>query len=84
MERLSTHPLARAITRHGKQHQLAPLALEHFESITGLGLCAQHGAKTCWLGRRELVLSKLPRGAQPTAPAPITAMRSGRPATPAP
>ena len=35
MERLSTHPLARAITRHGKQQQLPPLALDHFESITG-------------------------------------------------
>jgi Zn2+/Cd2+-exporting ATPase len=70
MERLSTHPLARAITRHGKQHALPPLALDHFESITGLGLRAQLGAKTCWLGRRELVLSKLPRGTHPDVPAP--------------
>ena len=57
MERLSTHPLARAITRYGKQHALPPLALDHFESITGLGLRAQFGSKTCVLGRRELVLS---------------------------
>ena len=57
MERLSTHPLARAITRHGKQQNLPPLALDHFESITGLGLRAQLGDKTCLLGRRELVLS---------------------------
>ncbi|MFM8470375.1 MAG: heavy metal translocating P-type ATPase, partial [Limisphaerales bacterium] len=70
MERLSTHPLARAITRHGKQQALPPLALDHFESITGLGLRAQLGTRTCWLGRRELVLSKLPRGSHPNVPAP--------------
>jgi len=68
MERLSTHPLARAITRHGKQHALPPLALDHFESITGLGLRAHLGDKVCLLGRRELVLSKLPRGSHPDAP----------------
>jgi len=28
LEKLSTHPLARAITRHGKQQQLEPVALE--------------------------------------------------------
>jgi len=68
MERLSTHPLARAITRYGKQHTLPPLALDHFESITGLGLRAHLGDKVCLLGRRELVLSKLPRGSHPDAP----------------
>jgi len=68
MERLSTHPLARAITRYGKQQSLPPLALDHFESITGLGLRAQLGDRVCLLGRRELVLSKLPRGSHPEAP----------------
>ncbi len=68
MERLSTHPLARAITRYGKQQNLPSLALDHFESITGLGLRAQLGNKVCLLGRRELVLSKLPRGSHPEAP----------------
>ncbi|MFA6547112.1 MAG: heavy metal translocating P-type ATPase [Limisphaerales bacterium] len=68
MERLSTHPLARAITRYGKQHALPPLALDHFESITGLGLRAHLGDKICLLGRRELVLSKLPAGSHPDAP----------------
>ncbi len=41
LERLSTHPLARAITRHGKQQGLQPLELAHFESITGQGLRAR-------------------------------------------
>jgi Cd2+/Zn2+-exporting ATPase len=68
MERLSTHPLARAITRYGKQQSLPALALDHFESITGLGLRAHLGDKVCLLGRRELVLSKLPPGSHPDAP----------------
>ena len=68
MERLSTHPLARAITRYGKQQSLPALALDHFESITGLGLRAHLGDKVCLLDRRELVLSKLPRGSHPDAP----------------
>src|SRR2546422_788189 len=52
LERLSTHPLARAITRFGKQQQLAALALEQVESITGAGLRAQHKAGRILLGRR--------------------------------
>jgi len=54
MEKLSHHPLARAITRYGKQENLAALALEHFESITGQGLTARHNGVECWLGKKEL------------------------------
>jgi Cd2+/Zn2+-exporting ATPase len=53
LEKLSTHPLARAITRHGKQKQIEPLALDHFESITGHGLKAKRNGIECLLGRRE-------------------------------
>jgi len=53
LERLSTHPLARAITRYGKQQQLPALELEHFESVTGLGLKARHKGSGILLGRRE-------------------------------
>jgi Cd2+/Zn2+-exporting ATPase len=53
LERLSTHPLARAITRHGKQQGLQPLELAHFESITGQGLRARRNGDSCLLGRRE-------------------------------
>jgi len=53
LERLSTHPLARAITRYGKQQALTPLDLTRFESITGQGLRAQHNGATCVLGRRD-------------------------------
>jgi Cd2+/Zn2+-exporting ATPase len=37
LERLSTHPLARAMNRYGKQQGLVPVEFEHFESITGQG-----------------------------------------------
>lgn len=53
LERLSAHPLARAITRHGKQQQLAPLELDHFESVTGLGIKARLNGAEVLLGRRE-------------------------------
>ena len=43
LEKLSTHPLARAITRHGKQQNLQPVEFEHFESVTGQGLRARRG-----------------------------------------
>jgi Cd2+/Zn2+-exporting ATPase len=52
LERLSTHPLARAITRYGKQQALQPVELAHFESITGQGLRACRNGGTCMLGRR--------------------------------
>ena len=52
LEKLSTHPLARAITRHGKQQQLEPIAFEQFESVTSEGLRAKHNGKMCQLGGR--------------------------------
>ena len=53
LERLSTHPLARAITRYGKQRQLAALDVTGFESTTGQGLRARHDGKEVYLGRRD-------------------------------
>jgi Cd2+/Zn2+-exporting ATPase len=55
LERLSTHPLARAITRHGKQMELQVIEFDHFESVTGQGLIARRNGITCRLGRREWV-----------------------------
>jgi Cd2+/Zn2+-exporting ATPase len=57
LEKLSTHPLARAITRHGKQQQLELVALEQFESVTGEGLRAKRDGVECLLGRRDWVRS---------------------------
>ena len=53
LEKLSTHPLARAITRYGKQNGLQTVEFERFESMTGQGLQARRAGKTSLLGRRE-------------------------------
>jgi Cd2+/Zn2+-exporting ATPase len=53
LERLSHHPLARAITRYGKDHGLQAVPLEAFESITGVGLKGRYRGQECVLGKRE-------------------------------
>ncbi len=53
LEKLSTHPLARAITRHGKQQGLQPLEFQHFESVTSHGLMAKLNGLECRLGGRD-------------------------------
>jgi len=55
LEKLSTHPLARAITRYGKQQSVKTVEFAHFESVTGMGLLAKRGGRVCKLGRREWV-----------------------------
>ncbi|MEK0445995.1 MAG: hypothetical protein RLZZ399_1316 [Verrucomicrobiota bacterium] len=57
LERLSNHPLARAVTRYGRREGLAERALHGFTSVTGMGLEAQEGERSVRLGRREWVLS---------------------------
>jgi Cd2+/Zn2+-exporting ATPase len=56
LERLSTHPLARAVTRYGKQERLHPVEFEHFESVTGQGLSGRRGTKVCFLGKRDWLI----------------------------
>jgi Cd2+/Zn2+-exporting ATPase len=65
LDRLSTHPLARAVTRHGKQQGFAPVEFAHFESVTGQGVkgCSERGE--CLLGRREWIATA--RGDQAVA-----------------
>ncbi len=60
LEKLSTHPLARAITRYGKQRGLEIEEFEQFESVTGQGLRARRNGGTCLLGRREWVAGDTP------------------------
>jgi len=55
LEKLSTHPLARAITRYGKQQAIEAIEFENFESVTGQGLRAKRGGDVCLLGRRDWV-----------------------------
>ena len=56
LERLSTHPLARAITLHGKRRGLEPLPLARFESVTGQGLRGKWNNIDAFLGKRDWVL----------------------------
>jgi len=53
LEKLSTHPLARAITRHGKQNSLRLVEFQHFESVTGQGLKASLNGTEFRLGGRD-------------------------------
>jgi len=53
LEKLSTHPLARAITRHGKQRGLETVPFEKFESVTGHGLKVRRNGSECRLGGRD-------------------------------
>lgn len=53
LERLSTHPLARAITRHGKQTGLTVVEFDRFESVTGEGLQAWRNGTLARLGGRD-------------------------------
>ncbi len=53
LEKLSAHPLARAITKYGRLQALKELELTQFESVTGLGLRARLNGVECLLGRRE-------------------------------
>ncbi len=57
LDRLSTHPLARAVTRYGKQQGFTPVEFAHFESVTGQGVRGRSGRGEFLLGRREWVAS---------------------------
>lgn len=68
LERLSTHPLARAVTRHGKQLGLEALELDQFESVPGLGIQAVWQGRPVALGRREWIAAQF-AGAPDSGPA---------------
>lgn len=54
-ERLSSHPLARAMTHYGKQQQLPMFEVERFESLTGLGIKAVCQGKELLVGNRAWI-----------------------------
>lgn len=75
LERLSTHPLARAITRYGKQQGFQDVELDGFESVTGHGLRARRRGLGCLLGKREWLTSMLGarfNGEVPSVPAGLS------------
>ncbi len=55
LDRFSTHPLARAITRHGKQRGLELLETERVESIPGAGLQGHVRGRLVRLGKRSWI-----------------------------
>lgn len=57
LERLSTHPLARAITQHGKQQGFKQIEVAGFTSVTGQGLKGRVGDMEVMVGKREWVLA---------------------------
>ena len=65
LDRLSTHPLARAVTRYGKQQGFAPVEFAHFESVTGQGVKGRSERGEFLLGRREWIATT--RGDQSVA-----------------
>jgi len=56
LERLSTHPLARAITKHARLQKSRERVVLKFNSVTGLGLEAEDEGRKVRLGKREWVL----------------------------
>ncbi|OPY80620.1 MAG: Copper-transporting P-type ATPase [Syntrophus sp. PtaU1.Bin005] len=58
LESRSEHPLAQAIVVRGRSEGLAPLAVEHFEALSGLGTRALIGGKSCLLGNLRLMLQE--------------------------
>ena len=55
LEKNSQHPIARAVTQHGRSHRVRELPVEEFASITGQGLRGRHDGASVLLGRRELL-----------------------------
>jgi Cd2+/Zn2+-exporting ATPase len=55
IERLSAHPLARAMTRHAKHEGVSAAQVQQFESVTGQGLKGVFNGKPILLGRRSFV-----------------------------
>lgn len=63
LERLSTHPLARAVAKHAKAAGVRCPEVQHFESVSGQGLTGEIEGVAVRLGKREWVLagSSLPQ-----------------------
>jgi Cd2+/Zn2+-exporting ATPase len=80
MEKLSTHPMARAISRYGKQNNLTAVELAKFESVTGQGLRAQRDGREALLGRREWVTAERKTPATPEAAGANPHVQPGVPA----
>ena len=69
LERFSSHPAARAITRHGKRNAISPLTAELLESVPGAGVKARVAGQVVLVGRRDWALAGAVSGASGEKPA---------------
>jgi Cu+-exporting ATPase len=58
LEAVSEHPLAAAIVERGRRANLAPLTVERFEALSGMGAGAFLNNSYCLLGNRRLMETK--------------------------
>jgi Cd2+/Zn2+-exporting ATPase len=63
LERLSTHPLARAVVREGRARKIREIVVENFSSVSGQGLQADYQESRVRAGRQSWVLG--PEGSFP-------------------
>lgn len=55
LERQSEHPLAEAVVAHLQEQNITPVALDHFESITGQGVEGRFEGSTWYIGNAKLM-----------------------------
>ncbi len=55
LEKLSEHPVARAIISHAESKQIAPAAISEFTSVTGQGVRAMSDGQTVLLGNQQMM-----------------------------
>lgn len=58
-ERQSQHPLALAIVRYAEAQNVAPAAVEQFQSLTGAGASAQVAGRAVYIGSPDLFATRL-------------------------
>lgn len=59
LEKNAVHPIAKAITAYGQQHQLPSVAIKDFKSIPGYGLSGFYNALPVYLGHPKYILDKI-------------------------
>jgi Cd2+/Zn2+-exporting ATPase len=70
LEAHSTHPVARAIQRHGRRKGITPREVAEFRNHSGLGVSGQDGGQWSVLGRRDLVAKGAVAGLIEAVPLP--------------
>lgn len=56
LEKLSSHPLSRAICTYAEERGIVPSEVEDFKSITGKGLSGKVGGERVFVGKKEFLV----------------------------